>query len=95
MSTTTSLALAKLPERIQNGLYQYVRYGTVPGSFLRAVLENNLMETYHQADPESLLCLKDILHYVYWEIPGPCHGSPEIVKRWSEQGGTEGRSRRK
>ena len=87
----TNLNLSKLPERIQAGLCRYVEHGSMPGTFLRAVLSNDLMEAYHQADSESLACLKDILNYIHWEIPGPCHGSPEAVKRWVEKGGLGGR----
>jgi len=55
------------------------------GDFLRAVLENDLMQAFGRADETSLKCLKDIAMFVYNEMPINCHGSKEIVKQWTEQ----------
>lgn len=52
------------------------------GDFLRAVLSNNLMEAVGRADADNLRALPVIASYVYNELPGNCHGSPEIVEAW-------------
>jgi hypothetical protein len=52
------------------------------GDFLRAVLSNNLMEAVGRADDDNIRVLPAICSYVYMELPGPCHGSPEIVFEW-------------
>jgi hypothetical protein len=94
MNAPTSLALKKLPDHIQNGMYQYVKFGTIPGSFLKAVLENDLQLAFRFAERDMVPHIKDIVDYLYWEVPGPCHGSPEAVQAWCKQGGEVGRSKR-
>lgn len=91
MSNTTSLALKRLPECIQNGMCQYVHFGTEPGSFLKAALENDLKRTIQLANDETMPFIRDIVNYIHWEIPGPCQGSPGAVCAWVEQGGEAGR----
>ena len=54
------------------------------GSFLRAVLENDLMRAVGHADPESLAALKAICQFIYHELPGSCHGNPVKVQHWLE-----------
>lgn len=57
--------------------------GRIPtGSFLRAVLENNLMEAMGRADIGNRHSLFEICEYIYNNIPLICHGSPERVKNW-------------
>lgn len=52
------------------------------GDFLRAVLSNDLMGAVGRADHDNIRVLPAICSYVYMELPGPCHGSPEIVSEW-------------
>jgi hypothetical protein len=94
MSDVTSLAAQRLPDHIRNGLYQYVQFGTMPGSFLKAVLENDLQLAFRFAERDMVPHIQAIASYIYWEVPGPCHGSPDAVQEWSRQGGEVGRSKR-
>jgi hypothetical protein len=55
------------------------------GDFLRAVLSNDLREAVGRADNDNLRTLPAIVGYVYNELPGNCHGSPEIVAEWAER----------
>lgn len=54
----------------------------LPGDFLCAVLENNLLAACSRADTESLSCLAALVHYCHWELPGECWGSKEKVATW-------------
>lgn len=63
----------------------YVKEGTPPGGFVRAVLENNLMEAFHRGDKENSEALIDICMYVYNEVPASCHGSPANVSAWLDR----------
>jgi hypothetical protein len=70
---------------IKKGLDLYASEGIPTGSFLRAVLENNLMLAVVRADPESLRQIREICLYVHNELePGLCHGSRERVAAWLE-----------
>lgn len=61
---------------------RYVTLGIPTGSFLEAVLSNNLMEAMGRADMGNRLALFEICDYVYNETPAACHGSPEKVSVW-------------
>ena len=69
-------------KQIKESLKRYVEHHISPGSFLRAVLENDLMEAMGRADYENSQILKEICQYVYSEIPLVCWGSKEKVENW-------------
>jgi len=71
-------------ENIKDAIDRYVKDGLKPGSFTKAVLENNLMEAFRTADLDSRENLFEICEYVYNHIPSDCHGSPEIVQAWMD-----------
>lgn len=73
-----------MKSEIKESLDRYAEHGVPTGSFLRAVLCNDLTEAVCRADPENLDCLKEIAQYVYNELPSLCHGSTERVKQWTE-----------
>ena len=75
----------EIPPHTKKAIGLYVEHHIPPGSFTRAVLENNLLLAVAHADPENLAALKDVCLYVHWEIPGNCHGSPGKVKEWLAQ----------
>lgn len=74
-----------IPENIKRGIDRYAENGVPTGDFLKAVLCNNLFESFGRADTYSEAALKQILQYVYNEIPGSCWGSPEKYKAWIEK----------
>ena len=53
-----------------------------PGSFIHAVLANDFMKAVSKADDVNIHCLRDIMLYVYNNIPSICWGSPEAVEEW-------------
>lgn len=67
---------------LYGALERYLNQGINPGSFLTAVLENNLMEAFGRADDTNSINLRNIVGYVYNNIPGSSWGSPERVKNW-------------
>ena len=67
---------------IKDALDRYAQDRCPTGGFLRAVLENDLMEAIGSADEGNLMCLHEICSYVYNHIPFNCHGSPEKVQAW-------------
>lgn len=60
----------------------YVMHGIPTGSFLEAVLCNDLMEAMGRADMGNRMTLFEICDYVYNETPSACHGSQEKVRAW-------------
>lgn len=61
-------------------LYQDHKIPT--GSFLEAVLSNDLMGAMRRADEYSKMNLYNIVYYIYNEMPSNCWGSGEIVSKW-------------
>lgn len=74
-----------VPEHNIDGLVLYIQQGIEPGGFLRAVLENNLMESCGRADIENRFALFNICTFIYNYAPHNCHGSPDRVKAWLEK----------
>ena len=62
----------------------YGKEGRPTGGFLRACLENDLLDATRRADEVNQLVLREIVAYIYYELPGQCHGSPEKVAKWLE-----------
>ena len=70
------------PQEIKDSLMRYVSRRIPTGSFLEAVLTNNLREAVRRADARNILCLPGIVRYCWWELPANCWGSPEAVRQW-------------
>ena len=89
--TTTDLAYPDAPVHILASINRYVEHGLRPGSFVMAVLSNDLAAAFQTADDESHRGLRDILRYIRWEIPGTCWGSQAKVEAWLEIPGSKPR----
>ena len=77
----------KIPERMIGGIRRYVMFGISPGSFLRAVMENDLMAAVATADDENSKLLRVYARFAYNELPTGAHGRRSKVTEWCELGG--------
>lgn len=80
-----------VPAHMMDGLVRYIEHGIQPGSFLRAVLVNDLKEACAMADEENKYRLYDFVYALYNYAPSTCWGSEERVQRWIDErtkGGT-------
>jgi hypothetical protein len=66
----------------KHAIDEYVSKGVPPGSFLTAVLQNNLRDSLGTADLENRHDLFEIVSYIYNECPSTCWGSPQKVRDW-------------
>lgn len=73
---------AVIPELTRGALTRYVEKRIATGSFLYAVLTNNLFDAIAQADESNVNALRAIVRYIYNELPGGCWGSVETVNEW-------------
>ena len=71
-----------LPEHMQSGAEDYVERGYKPGSFLRAVLENNFVEAFGHADATNLAHMRAWAQWLWSEAPSSCWGSMAKVGAW-------------
>lgn len=83
-----------IPEHLQPGLERFVLQGIRPGSFLCAVLSNDLAGAVMRAsDHTALAALQALGAWLYNEAPASCWGSTAAVDAWIERGGSERRQR--
>ena len=90
-----SINYSSIPEHCQDGLKRYIEDGIPPGSFLTAVLENNLVEAFGRADHINRDHIRDYCMWLYNEAPAVPRswGSREIVSKWIKAGGLNGLKR--
>lgn len=74
-----------IPEYTKQAIDRFVSHGTPAGSFVMAVLENNLSQAFARADDNNAANMMDIVRYVFNEIPSPAWGSVDKVNRWHER----------
>jgi hypothetical protein len=72
----------RIPKATLEKLWLWVGRAYDPGSFLAAVLRNDLVNAVCLADDENAAALKDIVLYVYNVLPGSCWGTPAKVDAW-------------
>lgn len=73
---------SQVPSHLHGGIERYIKYGIPPGSFITAVIENNLVEALGQADAYSRAGLFEVVSWFYNYAPSPCWGSPQKMKEW-------------
>jgi len=71
-----------IPEHMRPGVKRYLENGRRPGSFLTAVLENNLVESFARADNINQSQMLVWVNFLYNEMPMASWGSKEKVKAW-------------
>jgi len=68
-----------VPLHIRKSIDRFVEYGVPVGSFLWAILTNDLFGAIQRADEISLSHLHEICAYVYNAVPSSCWGTDEKV----------------
>jgi len=71
-----------IPERMMPGIKRYVEHGAEPGSFLSAIIQNNLSEAVGRADSENQKNIPAFVAYFYNKCPLACWGSKEKMESW-------------
>lgn len=71
-----------IPGHMVGAVKRYIINGIPPGSFLTAVLCNDLREAYARADDENAASMMGWVQFLYNYAPYGCWGSPEIYSDW-------------
>lgn len=66
-------------------LERYLNHGIMPGSFMTAVLENDLTMACGRADTDNKRNLHNIVGYIYNHLPSNSWGSKEKVQDFLKQ----------
>lgn len=83
--------MVDVPRNNHEALASWVVHGIVPGSFLCAVLRNNLKEACSRADFGNRISLHNTVAWLYNEAPEICWGSEHNFDAWRNAGGMEGK----
>jgi len=78
-----------LPEHLRGGVARYIEQGIKPGSFLTAIICNNLKDSFFRADNICLERMFDIIEFFNNEAPFRCWGSKEKMTEWIREFGKE------
>ena len=68
----------------------YIWEGRKTGSFLQAVISNDLKEAVTRADASNKAVLTQIVGWMYAYAPHNCWGSSGLYERWVRSGGLVG-----
>jgi hypothetical protein len=79
-----------IPDHCKEGLRGYIENGTPVGSFLSALLSNDLRGAFNKADATNAARIKNYLMFLYNEAPSECWGSPDKYAGWQQRGGLNG-----
>jgi len=82
---------SEIPEHMRDGLRLYIDRGLPPGSFLMAVLTNDLAGAFGKADLINQSKIKDYVSFLYNHAPRQCWGSVEKVDEWIKRCGLYGK----
>lgn len=74
-----------IPQHAQYELCAWVEKGYFPGSFLTAVLCNNLFGAIGSADGQNMEALRDITTFVYDRVPADAWGSAAKMRDYAKK----------
>lgn len=71
-----------VPEYMIGPVKRYILDGIPPGSFLTAVVSNDLREAFACADDDNARNMHGWVRFFYNYAPTGCWGSPENFREW-------------
>lgn len=71
-----------LPESAKGTMQRYIEHGIEPGSFLMAVLSNDLRGACERADSQNKHLLFEYVQWLYNYAPQGCWGDRATVSTW-------------
>ena len=76
-----------VPEYMWDGLERWFLEGVPSGHFLRALLDNDLMEAFSRADGTNQRNMHNYALFLYNYAPRGSYGSPANCKAWQAKHG--------
>lgn len=71
-----------IPDYMVDGISNYIEHRIPPGSFLAAVICNDLREAVNCADSINVQVIPAYVAYFYNHAPRACWGSPHAYQAW-------------
>lgn len=88
--TMNNIDYSLLPKHMQDGFRRYIERGIMGGSFMEAVLCNDLKGAFGKADEINRAQMFKITCFLHNEMPAIAQGSRERIQAWIERGGLSG-----
>lgn len=79
-----------VPVTLAEGLIRYIDHGVPTGSFLEAVLSNDLMDAMARADIGNRYRVFEVAVFLHSVAPRGCYGSRDAVAEWIRHRGLAG-----
>jgi hypothetical protein len=79
-----------IPSYMREGVLMYIERGVPPGSFLQAVLKNDLWRAVDCADQTNIQIVHRYVLFFYNYAPSECWGSVDAYEAWIKRGGAKG-----
>jgi hypothetical protein len=73
----------QIPPHMREGIILYTESHIPTGSFLQAVIENDLLGAVQCADNTNIGIIPVYVNWFYWHAPPECWGSEEAYKAWT------------
>ena len=80
---------SSIPTHMIESISEYVQNGRPVGSFLEAIICNNLKEAVARADNHNLTIIPAYVKFFYNEAPSDCWGSPAKYRYWLDHKSAE------
>ena len=80
----------RIPEHMRDAAKLYIENGIRPGSFLTAVICNDLFGAFGCADDINAAAMRDWVMFFYNDAPSRCWGSTAKFEAWAAHGGLSG-----
>ena len=74
-----------LPEHMRNGAKLYIESGILPGSFMTAIISNDLATACATADSINKERIYEICSWFYLMAPSDCYGSSDKMNAWIQK----------
>lgn len=71
-----------LPPHIREGVKLWLEHGITPGSFLRALIRNDLFQAVLRADDINRIELPHIVQWFISHAPVGSYGSDKVFSQW-------------
>jgi len=75
----------EIPDEAGETIKLYVEHGIKPGSFLTAIICNDLQAAFAQADQTNAELIPAYVMYFHWEVPARITGSPRRMNNWIQR----------
>ena len=89
------VGLNRVPVHMREAISNWIETASVHpgmmGSFLYALLTNDLMGVYANGDESNIDGMREWVMFLYNNAPSECYGSREKIICWHERGGLQGR----